>query len=130
MKIELPYPPQELSPNAGARMNFMKKARIIKQYRELVGWKIKASGMKPTLNLKVTFHPRRSHADKDNAIASFKAGQDGIADAFGMKSDNALVMQYEMGSSIKGGKVVVEAILQKEGVPYLTQTGLFLYTFL
>ena len=106
-RIELPYPPHELSPNA--RPHYYKKARVTKQYRALVGWKIKASKIKPNFNLKITFHPRSSTADKDNAISSFKAGQDGIADAFGV-NDRDFNFDYVMSTAVKGGKVIVEAM--------------------
>ena len=105
--ITLPYPPKELSPNAGKKMHHMKKARITKAYRKQIAWEIVASGMPKTINLHIVFHPRSSTADKDNAIASFKAGQDGLADGWGMKSDNDFNVTYAMGKPIKGGKVVI-----------------------
>ena len=111
--IELPYPPKELSPNSGQKMHYMKKARITKNYRELIAWNMKAKLLDgnedyPT-NFKITFYPRSSLADKDNAIASFKAGQDGMQDALGI-NDREFNIEYELGRPVKGGKVVVEII--------------------
>lgn len=66
--------------------------------------------MEPTEKFKVTFHPPdKRKRDRDNIIASFKAGQDGLADAWGI-DDNEFEITYALGEPRKGGAVIVEAI--------------------
>jgi crossover junction endodeoxyribonuclease RusA len=113
-RIELPWPAKELSPNA--RGHWAKQARFKKGARELAHWK--ALGAWPgnrglgvfddQLQITVTFcPPDKRRRDLDNAIASFKASQDGIADALGI-DDSKWSVSYRFGDVVKGGRVVVE----------------------
>jgi len=84
--IKLPWPQRVLSPNG--RGHHMARARAAKSYRSAAHWECKTAGV-PVMEwarLKVTFYPRPRGPlpDRDNAIASFKAGQDGIADCLGI----------------------------------------------
>lgn len=55
----------------------------------------------------ITFHPpTKRRYDLDNRIASFKAGQDGIAQALAV-DDSRFEPTYKRGEPVKGGKVVV-----------------------
>jgi len=105
-RIELAYPPKELSPNA--RVHYQVRARVGKKYREYVGWSAKQ--MKPSKSLKITFHPRSRLQDFDNVISSFKFGQDGLSDAWGI-NDREFFIQYELSHPVKGGKVIVESVI-------------------
>jgi crossover junction endodeoxyribonuclease RusA len=111
-RIELPWPAKELSPNA--RGHWAKMARFKKGARELAGWTAKEAGwesQRARSNLAiitVTFHaPDKRRRDLDNAIASFKSAQDGIADALGI-DDSKWAVSYRFGDVVKGGRVVVE----------------------
>ena len=53
------------------------------------------------------YPPDNRKRDRDNMIASFKSGQDGVADALGM--DDALwVPEYDVGGALTGGQVVLK----------------------
>ena len=108
MRLELPWPPASLSPNA--RIHWARKSVIAKKYKNTCGWEAKT--VKPFLKMKITFHPPSKHRrDIDNAIGSFKSGQDGIAASWGV-DDSLFEIEYarKFGDVIKGGKVIVEAI--------------------
>jgi len=88
MKIILPWPPNQLSPNA--RVHWSVKSKHAKAYRETCFALCReAKLVKPEtegrLHLWLTFvPPDRRHRDDDNLVASFKNGRDGIADALGI----------------------------------------------
>ncbi|MBL4753593.1 MAG: hypothetical protein JKY52_08395 [Flavobacteriales bacterium] len=116
IKIQLPYPNPKLSPNQYKR-SWAGKARLAKAYRfdccmianSIVGPKggfIWAKTVK--LPVKITFHPPdKRRRDRDNMIAAFKSGQDGIVDAIGV-DDADWIPSYEVGDVIKGGAVILE----------------------
>ena len=104
MRIVLPYPFPALWPNK--RPHWSAKARATRSYRQWA--KLAANTAKPG-PIRVTFCPKPTGPapDMDNAIAAFKAGQDGLADAMGV-NDRDLVFTYEMGGRCKDGAVIVE----------------------
>jgi crossover junction endodeoxyribonuclease RusA len=116
-RIELPYPAKELSPNA--RGHWAKQARFKKGARQLACCTAKEAswhtwphwtrgGPPPQAQITITFcPPDKRRRDLDNAIASFKASQDGIADALGIDDSNWAV-SYRFGEVVKGGRVIVE----------------------
>ena len=108
MTISLPYPPANLSPNA--RLHWAAKARAVRVYR-LIAWTNAYGYLADTserpLPVQITFHPPdRRRRDRDNMIAAFKAGADGIADAIGV-DDGEWSPTYLVGEPVKGGKVTV-----------------------
>lgn len=109
MRIELPWPPKELNPNS--RLHWAKVASAKKAYRSACGWEAKAQGVKPVswpfASVLMTFHPPHLRGDDDNAIAAFKSGRDGVADALGL-DDRKWRPSYRMGEVVKGGLVVLE----------------------
>jgi crossover junction endodeoxyribonuclease RusA len=87
MQVILPWPPKELSPNK--RIHWAQKSKIAKQYRHACHMLTKQSGIAVDwdgdIHMAITFYPPdRRRRDDDNAIASFKAGRDGMADALGV----------------------------------------------
>jgi Holliday junction resolvase RusA-like endonuclease len=96
IRLVLPLPPPELSPNA--RVHHMAKARKIKAYRALA----LAAGIKAVLAARKTpnwhkatvqptfYHARRRDRDGDNLTASLKAAFDGAADAGIIANDKGL----------------------------------------
>jgi crossover junction endodeoxyribonuclease RusA len=114
-RLELPWPAKELSPNA--RGHWAKMARFKKGARELAQWTTYEAGLVDTslmhllpspLQITITFcPPDKRRRDLDNAIASFKSAQDGIADALGI-DDSKWAVSYRFGEVVKGGRVVVE----------------------
>lgn len=84
--IDLPWPPKELSPNQ--RLHWAKLATVKRKYRSdcnlltLAACKQKLAGRH---HLALTFFPPDRRArDRDNLLASMKAGLDGVADALGI----------------------------------------------
>lgn len=85
--VSLPWPPKELSPNA--RVHWAKLAKAKKQYRQVAFWLAKEAKLqapaKELIRVDLTFFAPTKHArDRDNLLASMKAGLDGLADALGI----------------------------------------------
>jgi crossover junction endodeoxyribonuclease RusA len=113
VKIELPWPPKQLTPNFKRRHHWSKYVNETRYYRKTC-WAIAlghlhAVGM-DSLPLVITFHPPdRRRRDDDGCIGAFKAGRDGLADAF-LCDDNIFRPTYRFGEPVKGGRVVVEVV--------------------
>lgn len=111
MNIILPWPSPTLSPNA--RVHHMALARAKKAYRRECGVQAIAQGARAIkaerLTVRITFYrPDRRTYDRDNLIARFKAGQDGVADV--LKVDDGLWdTTYEIAADI-GGMVRLEVL--------------------
>lgn len=95
IRVTLPLPPRELSPNA--RTHWARKAVTVRSYRFCA--KVLAACSAPvapgwdTATAAVTFFlPDRRRRDKDNLMASLKPAWDGIADA-GVVTDDAGLTQ-------------------------------------
>jgi crossover junction endodeoxyribonuclease RusA len=93
-RVILPWPPAELSPNW--RGHWAKRARAVQSYRHACCALAIAAGIEVPayaanggpIHLRIDFFPpNRARRDDDNAVAAFKAGRDGIADA--MRCDDA-----------------------------------------
>lgn len=112
MKLELPYPPRALNPNE--KSHWAPKARATKKYKNTCFW-IATAATKPDLKnykitLSLTFHPPiKRNRDIDNAIASMKAGLDGIAAAWKV-NDTRFIIQASFGDLIRSGKVLLEVL--------------------
>lgn len=103
--LELPFPPSKLNPNR--KTHWFEKGNIARKYRRDCGWLAKTHP--PLKKFTITFHPPdKRKRDRDNYIAAFKAGQDGLADAWGIDDSQFEITYAPLGEPIKGGKVVVE----------------------
>jgi crossover junction endodeoxyribonuclease RusA len=116
LRVELPFPPPDLSPNA--RVHWRVKADAVRTYRHDVDILTLVARPHATrcnpwphegeIALTVTFcPPDNRRRDRDNMMAAFKAGFDGIADALCV-DDSVFVPTYRKGDVVKGGKVIVE----------------------
>lgn len=110
MRISLPWPPRELSPNA--RGHWAIKARAAKSHRAACQILCMAAGARalgwPDMVVSITFHPPSARrADLDNMLAAMKAGLDGVAQATGV-DDSRWTYRIARGEPIKGGRVDVE----------------------
>lgn len=108
--LYLPWPPKVLSPNV--RTNRRVKAIFVRQYRKQVAEAAWSAGLTPMLEpavrlARVIFQPTNTLWDRDNCIAAFKAGQDGLADALGA-NDRTFRPEWDMGPPIRGGAVICE----------------------
>lgn len=109
MNIVLPWPSPTLNPNA--RVHFMTLAKAKKRYRHACGMQALAQGVRAIkaerIKVHITFfRPDRRAYDKDNLIARFKAGQDGLADVLKV-DDSRWDVTHEIAEDI-GGMVRVE----------------------
>lgn len=109
MRIELPWPPKELSPNA--RLHWAKLAKAKKAYRAECAYLAIAQGIRKVeadkLHLSLTFFaPTRRAYDLDNALARMKAGLDGLADVLGV-DDSRWSLSIARGDKTGGSVVVV-----------------------
>lgn len=103
LTLHVPLPPHELAPNA--RVYRMKKAKVIAEYRDLVKeitiQAIEEQGWVAPSKARISMHwgvllPKRKRGERDglyrpfdwdNAVAAFKAGQDGIVRAGALLGD-------------------------------------------
>lgn len=90
--VKLAIPSPKLSPNA--RTHFHAKARLVKKYRsdaKVAFWSLTSTAFKPRYSrarVRITWYAKRLlFPDRDNALASLKAGFDGLTDA-GLFSDD------------------------------------------
>jgi crossover junction endodeoxyribonuclease RusA len=114
MKLTLPWPPRELSPNA--RVHWAVKSKAAKSYRTLGSYAALLADAKVTwdgvIHAFITFYPPdKRQRDDDNLIASFKSARDGIADALGVDDKRFRIHPYVSEEVRKGG--VVEVVLTK-----------------
>jgi crossover junction endodeoxyribonuclease RusA len=94
MILRFPLPPSDLSPNA--RVHWAKRAVVVREYRETVGFSALAQmqaqeAAKATgpVAISITFcHSDKRRRDWDNLLASFKAGLDGLVDAKAIMGDS------------------------------------------
>ena len=104
--ITLPYPPKTLNPNEPG--HWAPKATAKKKYRAEACMLAKTH--KPMTEFKVEFYPphNRPMRNIDNAIASIKAGIDGLQDAWGI-DDSEFIIHWptQFSEVVKGGKVVI-----------------------
>lgn len=128
MRITLPWPPKQLTPNAKRRTHWRAYQPVIKSYRRTCGDLTVAAGLRHGGGLRITaitFNPPdHRRRDDDGMIAAFKAGRDGVADALGT-DDHLFRPTYAFGAVVKGGAVVVEVdapALAAAGVPAARST--------
>lgn len=115
MTLDLPYPHKLLWPNGRTRSH-MAKARQTKQHRTwahvaALGQRVDAPAG-DQLRLVATFHPKPAGPlpDEDNAGASLKAYQDGIATALGVDDRGFGKPEVLFGARHPLGKVVIEVV--------------------
>lgn len=110
MQITFDWPVGKLSPNA--RVHWSKKAKAVKSYRTSCAWAARAAGVKSIVAdgevaMTITFYPPDNRRrDRDNMIAAFKSGLDGLSDAMGV-DDSLFVPTYRVGPAMKPGRIVV-----------------------
>ena len=108
--VILPWPTKDLSPNA--RVHYMALARAKKAYKHAC-WALAAQArMKLPADATPAVHltfvpPSRRKYDDDNAVASVKAGLDGLAQAMGC-DDSRWTLTHKFDREQIGGFVRVE----------------------
>lgn len=115
MKLSLPYPDKLLWPNGRTRSPFA-KARVAKKHKAWAHTAVLAQRADAPagdrLQLVATFSckPAGPLPDRDNAGASLKAYQDGIAAALGVDDRHFAQPVVLFGERSKLGGVVVEVV--------------------
>ena len=108
--VSLPWPSTLLSPNA--RICWATKASVTKRYKKAC-WGLlmeKRRLLKGRTKFKITFRrPDRHAMDMDNAIASFKAGQDAMSIVTGV-NDRLFQCTSVFGEPVKGGAVEITVL--------------------
>jgi len=117
IKIELPWPDSDLSPNS--RVHWAVKAKAARKAREDGAWCTHKAMMDLSISVDdffvencekatLTFHPPiRRKRDDDNAIASMKSYLDGVCDKLGFDDSRLQLQRPIWGEVVKGGKVVL-----------------------
>ena len=113
MRLELSWPPVELSPNYN-KGNWEQKSRLRKSYFNECFYTAKAMnvsfGKLANIPVKITFHPKTKNTpDLDNCLAWIKSGLDGVAKACGINDRQFRPITLDIGEPVKGGKVLLEA---------------------
>lgn len=97
LTLTLPWPPKELSPNARKHWRGLAKAK--KAYRDACRVETLLQCRPGYLRLPERMHltmdfvpPDRRKRDRDNLVASMKAGLDGVADALGINDERFAVL--------------------------------------
>jgi crossover junction endodeoxyribonuclease RusA len=113
MTFQLPFPARILWPNG--RGHHMAKHRENKKHKAWAFAAMKAelpASFKhdgTPLHIRAVFHPKTANAiDRDNASASLKAYQDGIAAALGVDDSTFGTPVIQFGAPRKGGAVIIE----------------------
>jgi crossover junction endodeoxyribonuclease RusA len=112
--IELPFPDKALWPNG--RAHWATKAKAFKFHKQVAFILCRAAqpmrvgdAAAKRIDWSVTIHPKTAHAiDDDNARASLKAYQDGLALALGVDDKQFNAPSLTFGKPIKGGLVRIE----------------------
>ena len=104
-RIELPWPPRELSPNSRKDRRHTGDKR--KAYKTAC-WTVAKAGKFRASHLDITFHPPDGRKrDLDNMLGSIKYGLDGIALAMGV-DDSEWSITIRKGDPCRpNGKVIV-----------------------
>lgn len=112
IRIVLPWPPKDLSPNKRHR-HWSGRARAVKAYRDACGWELVAQGVKPLpadcLKATITFcAPDNRARDIDNMLSSIKAGIDATARVVGIDDSRWEITIARGAVKPRVGAVVVE----------------------
>lgn len=110
MRVILPWPTTDLSPNT--RCHWAVKAKAKKAYRTLRAWEAQSQGLgriyAERLHVKITFvPPNRRARDLDNLLASIKSGLDGLCDVVGV-DDSKWSLEISKADDRVGGFVEIE----------------------
>jgi crossover junction endodeoxyribonuclease RusA len=112
-KIDLPWPPKELSCNGG-HGHWRPRAEATRRYRADAFWAANEAGVGewPKCALVFTYHPPdRRRRDVQNMPSMMKAAIDGIADAMGCDDrDFRPRFPDRFAEPVTGGLVVVEVL--------------------
>lgn len=116
MRIELPMPTRNLSPNRSRKVHFGTVTKVKNAYGEqclpIANVAVRSSGWVPRkgdIPMKITFHfTSRTRHDADNSLGSMKRGLDVVAAAMGVDDAQFWPMVLERTFGAKYPHVVIE----------------------
>lgn len=120
IRIECPWPPAILTPNAKRRLHWSKYRVPARSYRKMC-WALTLEAMGTARfaappAVRIEFHPPdKRRRDDDGTIGAFKNGRDGISDATGFDDHHWRPVYSFHPTHRPAGKVVV--ILEGEAAP-------------
>ena len=111
IEVNLPWPPNELSPNFRGHWAVISRAK--KTYRSAARtltlkalWRVTGFERAQEIRLAYVFCPPMARSyDRDNLAARMKAATDGIADALCMNDRGFHFAPAQIGEKVKGGMV-------------------------
>ena len=109
-RVELPFPPAKLSPNA--RLHWRALAKVKKAYKAECAWMLfqtpvpELGGGRIPLRISIS-PPDRRRRDRDNLQSSLKYGLDQLAQHWGV-DDYLFDPSYTFGEPVEGGRVIIE----------------------
>lgn len=108
MRITLPWPSKDLSPNA--RVHWSRKAKASQPAREMAFYTAKHAKLvapeTDRIHLWIDFYPpTRRWPDTDNMLSRCKPYLDGLADALGVNDQRFVPHPYVRWETVKGGEV-------------------------
>lgn len=111
IEIVLPFPDKSLWPN-GRPGHWAVVRRAFKKHKEWALYGVLEHNIRcpsgEAVEWSVIVHPKTKHPiDRDNALASLKAYQDGMAAALGMNDSWFGTPELTFGEPIKGGCIVI-----------------------
>ena len=113
--VTIPWPPKECSPNARVHRMVLAKAKAAYKdvcYLLAKESKMQAPDYQPLVCVEF-FPPDKRRRDVDNALASIKAGIDGIAQAIGIDDSN--FKEYRLSMKKQGGSKTGYVIVTLKG---------------
>lgn len=114
LKIDLPWPPRDLHPNA--RVHWAQRARAAKRVRQEAAWTAKAAGIGRIdangLVVRAVFTPPDNRPrDIDGMLSNIKPALDGIADVIGVDDSKwEIVVEREAPRPLGNVRIEIEPI--------------------
>lgn len=113
MRVELPFPDRQLSPNRHAswraKESARKDAKETSRILTRLALEDQAFFAARSYALHIVFHPKDRHRrDLDNLIAASKHYQDGFCEALGIDDSQIRRVLLEWDNPVKGGMMIFE----------------------
>lgn len=119
IELELPWPPSSLSPNN--RLHWSKLSKAKRDFRRTCWIYTLEARLGPVpagdLHLELLFMPPDARSyDRDNLVARFKAGIDGLCDGLKINDARFKSVTCYVAAPIKGGHVTVRIKGEDNGI--------------
>jgi crossover junction endodeoxyribonuclease RusA len=117
-RVDLPWPPRDLSPNRSRNVHWSKKSKTVRDYKaacisccqeaklHLKKHELVANGLKIRVTYEI-YPPDKRRRDLDNIIGSLKAAQDAISSVVGVDDNHFAVTYVLKEGTVDGGLIDV-----------------------